>query len=71
VFEGAELEGIIPVAGARVVRFGGDQVAAGNQFVALDEGVVVDGPLIILEGFSGVLDTNRKTALLRQAGTSC
>ena len=28
VLQGAELEGIIPIAGAGVVRFGGDQVAA-------------------------------------------
>ena len=55
---GTELERIIPVAGAGMVRLRGDQVAAGDQLAAQDRGVVVDGPLIILENFGGVLDTN-------------
>ena len=58
VLQGAELERVIPIAGAGMVRLGGDQVAAGNQFVALDGGVVVNGPLIIFENFGVVLDTN-------------
>ena len=58
MFEGAELECIVPMAGAGMVRLGGDQVAAGHQFVAFDGGVVVDGPLIIFENFGVVLDTN-------------
>jgi hypothetical protein len=41
-----------------MIRLGGDQVAACHQFMALDGGVVVDGPLIIFENFGGVLDTN-------------
>jgi hypothetical protein len=53
-----ELECIIPIAGAGMIRLGGDQVAACHQFMALDGGVVVDGPLIIFENFGGVLDTN-------------
>jgi hypothetical protein len=53
-----ELECIIPIAGAGMIRLGGDQVAACHQFKALDGGVVVDGPLIIFENFGGVLDTN-------------
>jgi hypothetical protein len=40
VFEGAELERVIPSPGARMVRLGGDQVAARDQFVALDGRVV-------------------------------
>ena len=44
-----ELERIIPVAGAGVARFRGDQVAARDQFVALDGGVVVASPLVIFE----------------------
>jgi hypothetical protein len=44
VFQEAELECIVPSPGAGMVRLGGDQVAAGDQFVALDGGVVVDGP---------------------------
>ena len=42
VLQATELERIIPRPGARVVCLGGDQVAAGEQFVALDRGVVVD-----------------------------
>ncbi|NIO62428.1 MAG: hypothetical protein GTO35_07545 [Gammaproteobacteria bacterium] len=45
---------IIPLSGPGVVRLGGDQVAAGDQFVALDGGVVVDGPPILAEGLGGV-----------------
>ncbi len=41
-----------------MVRLGGDQVAARDQLVALDGGVVVDGPLIFFEGLGGVVDTN-------------
>jgi hypothetical protein len=58
MFEGAELVGIIPLPGAGMIRLGGDQVAAGDQLVALDAGVVVDGPLIIFENLGGVVDTN-------------
>jgi hypothetical protein len=58
VFQGSELKRIIPLPGPGVVRLGGDQVAARDQFVALDGGVVVDSPLVFLEGFGGVLDTN-------------
>jgi hypothetical protein len=58
VFQGAELERVIPLPSPGVVRLGGDQVTARDQFVSLDGGVVVDGPLIILEDFGVVLDTN-------------
>ena len=54
VLQGAELEGVISLPGPRMVRLGGDQVAAGDQFVALVGGVVVDGPLIIFEDFGEV-----------------
>ena len=53
-----ELECIIPLPGAEVVRLGGDQVAAADQFVALDGGVVVDGPAVLAEGLGVALDTN-------------
>ncbi len=36
VLQGAELEGIIPLPGAGMVRLGGDQVATGDQLVTLD-----------------------------------
>jgi len=62
VLQGAELECIVPIAGAGMVRLGGDQVAAGDQLVSFDAGVVVDRPLIIFENFGGAVDTNRKTA---------
>jgi hypothetical protein len=58
VFEGAKLKLVVPLPGAGMIRFGGDQVAAGNQFVALDGGVVVDRPPILAEGLGVVLDTN-------------
>ncbi len=64
VVEGAELERIIPIAGAGVVWLGGDQVAACHQFVALDGGIVVDGPFIFFEGLGVVLDTNSQQDLL-------
>ena len=34
----------------------------GDQFVALDGGVVMDGPAILTEGFGGVVDTKRTDA---------
>jgi len=34
VLQGAELELVIPTAGARVVWLGRDQVASGDQFMA-------------------------------------
>jgi hypothetical protein len=58
MFQGAELECIIPIAGTGMVRLGGDQVAPSDQFLALDGGVVVHRPLIVFEGFGVVLDTN-------------
>ena len=58
VLEEAELEGIIPIAGPGMVRLGGDEIPSGDQFVAFDAGVVVDGPLIIFENLGGVVDTN-------------
>ena len=58
MLEGAELECIIPLSGAGVIRLVGDQVTAGDQFVALDGRMVVDRPLIIFENFGVVLDTN-------------
>jgi hypothetical protein len=58
VFEGTELKRIVPIASPGMARLGRDQVAAGNQFVALDGGVIMDGPFIILENLGGVLDTN-------------
>jgi hypothetical protein len=42
------------MAGPGVVRLRGDQVTARDQLVALDGGVVVDGPLIFFEGFGEV-----------------
>ena len=58
VFEGDKLQPVIPLVGAGMVRLGGNRVAACRQFVAFDGGIVVDRPLIILEGLGGVLDTN-------------
>jgi hypothetical protein len=49
MFEGAELECIIPIAGPGMVRLGGDQVAASDQLVALDGGTIVDGHLSSLK----------------------
>ena len=49
-----ELECIIPVAGAGMVRLGRDQVTPCHQFVALDGGIVVDGPLILFEDLGEV-----------------
>ncbi len=37
-----------------MVRLGGDQVAAGDQFVALDASVIMDRPPILAEGLGGV-----------------
>jgi hypothetical protein len=54
----AQLELVIPLSDAGVIGLGGDQVAPSDQLVALDGGVVVDGPLIILEDFGVVPDTN-------------
>jgi hypothetical protein len=65
VLQRSELQLIIPLAGAGMIGLGGDQVAAGDQFVALDAGVIVDGPLAIFENLGGVLDTNQKTVLPR------
>ena len=45
VVEGAELKLVVPLTGAGMVRLGGDQVAARDQFVALDGSVVVDAHL--------------------------
>jgi hypothetical protein len=53
-----ELKLVVPTPGTGMVRFRRDQVTPSDQFVALDGGVVVDGPLIILEGLGVVLDTN-------------
>ena len=47
VFEGAELERIIPHASPGMVRLGGDQIAARDQFVPLDGGVVVKSPSLM------------------------
>ena len=58
VFQGTELESRITPSGPGMVRLGGDQVSARDQFVALDGGVVMYGPLIIFENLGGVLDTN-------------
>jgi hypothetical protein len=41
-----------------MVRLGGDQVTPGGEFVAVDGGEKVDGPLVFLEGLGVVLDTN-------------
>ena len=45
----AQLELIVPIAGAGMVRLGGDQVAASDQLVALDGGTIVDGHLSSLK----------------------
>ena len=71
VFQRAELECIVPLRDAGVVRLGGDQVAADDQFVAFDRGVVVDGPAVLAEGLGEVVDTNRKMVLPHWRGTSC
>ena len=42
-------------------RRAGEQIAPGDLLVALDGGVVVDGPFIIFEDFCGVLDANTQT----------
>ena len=44
VLQRAELERIVPVAGAGMVRLGGDQVAARDQLLAFDGGVVAKWP---------------------------
>jgi len=54
VLQGAELERVIPSPGAGMVRLGGDQVAAGEQLVPLDGGVVVDSPLVFFEALGEV-----------------
>jgi hypothetical protein len=52
VLEGAKLERIIPIASPGMVRLGGDQVAARDQFMALDGGIVARSPTAIFdEGF--------------------
>jgi hypothetical protein len=64
VLERAELERIISLSGAGMVRFGGNQVAAGDQLVALDGGVVAKCPTYLLSdlapkgrGFVSSLET--------------
>ncbi len=69
VLERAELECIIPIAGPGMVRLGGDQVAAGDQLVALDGGVIVHRPLTIFENLGVVLDTNNQTDSSLWSGT--
>ena len=44
VFEGAKLKLVVPTPGTGMVRLGGDQVAAGDQFVAFDAGLVAKWP---------------------------
>ena len=44
VSEGAKPKLVVPTPGAGMVRLGGDQVAASDQFVALDGGVVAKWP---------------------------
>ena len=61
----AELQLVIPLPGAGVIRLGGEKVAPRDQLVAFDGGIVVDRPAIFAEAFGGVLDTNRKTVLPR------
>jgi hypothetical protein len=68
VLQGAELQLIIPLARPRVIRLGGDQVAAGDQLVALDRRIMVDRPAVFAEIFGVVLDTNNKTDLPRVCG---
>jgi hypothetical protein len=58
MFQRAELKRVVPIASPGEVGLGGDQVTAGHQLVALDGGVVVDGPAILFECLGGVLDTN-------------
>ena len=67
VLQGVKLERIIPVAGAGMVRLGGDQVAACHQLVALYGGVVVEGPLIFFVGFGVVLDTRKLKGFMLRA----
>jgi len=50
VLLGAGLKRIVPVAGAGMIRLGGDQVAASDQFVALDGSEVVESPAVLAEG---------------------
>jgi len=54
VLQRTELGRTASVAGAGMVWLGGDQVAACHKFVALDGGVVVDSPAILIECFGGV-----------------
>jgi hypothetical protein len=56
VLQGAKLQLIIPLAGVGMVRLGGDQVTAGDQFVAFDASVVVNHPPIFAEGLGEVQD---------------
>jgi hypothetical protein len=65
VLQPPDLELVVPLSGAWVVRFIGDQVAPAGQLVAFDGRVVVDGPAVISEGGGGVVNTNRKTVLPR------
>ena len=66
VFQGAELQLVIPLAGAGVIRLGGKQVALRDQLVAFDRGIVMDRPTVVAEAFGGAtVDTNRKMVLPR------
>jgi hypothetical protein len=58
--KGAELQLVVPLSGARMVRLGGEKVPPRDQLVTFDRGVVVNGPLIIFENLGGVVNTNRK-----------
>jgi hypothetical protein len=48
VLQRAELQLVIPLTGAGMVRLGGEQVTVLDQFVALDGGVVVDGLAVVI-----------------------
>ena len=43
-----ELKLVVPLTGAGMVRLGGDQVAARDQFVALDGSVVAKWPTCLV-----------------------
>jgi hypothetical protein len=62
MLQGAELQLVIPLPGAGMVRLGGDEVAPRDQRVALDGGIVVDRPTVLTEFTGVIVDTSGNPA---------